>query len=536
MSHELRTPLTSVLGFAALLADGLGSALEPRHARYLENIRESGNQLLRLINNLLDQAKIEAGRMDLQLEPASLDAIVESALSMMEGYGATRGVHLSASSAREVPAIVVDVAKLRQAILNLLSNAIKFSGRGSEVEVRTRFLPARSPSVDSDTYEIVVADQGPGIEPADQERIFEPFRQLATRGETVPGTGLGLSIARQFIALLGGVARSRVGGRRGAAFRIRLPVDATARAQGARRTARRRDVRPRAIGRGWSCSSRTAGDSRRWPAISNARVSSRCVRPTATRRAGCCASCGRRWSRSTSIPARLEAWTTLLALEHDLSRAGTPLVLFAFAAGSERGVAASFERLLHAPASGGELVSALEIATAGIGTGGGRKAAREPGRRAVWLACRPAQRPARARSGARRRPASPAQRPASPSRALAQAAGGEFGAIVVDLADRPPAASSWPSSCRPGEPPTSAWIALAPAELTSSERKRLVEFVESAAGSGRSGGRSGGLRVTRGAPRRRGPTASRRRARETERAGRAGQLSTWQRSRRTETV
>ena len=143
MSHELRTPLTSVLGFAALLADGLGGALEPRHARYLENIRESGNQLLRLINNLLDQAKIEAGRMDLQLEPASLESIVESALSMMEGYGATRGVHLAAQLGGDVPAIVVDVAKLRQAILNLLSNAIKFSGRGSAVEVRTRFLPGR---------------------------------------------------------------------------------------------------------------------------------------------------------------------------------------------------------------------------------------------------------------------------------------------------------------------------------------------------------------------------------------------------------
>ena len=501
MSHELRTPLTSVLGFAALLADGLASALEPRHARYLENIRESGNQLLRLINNLLDQAKIEAGRMDLQLEPARLDAIVESALSMMEGYGASHGVNLRATLASEVPAIVVDVAKLRQAILNLLSNAIKFSGRGSEVEVRTRFLPAEPSVVETDAYEIVVADHGPGIEPADQERIFEPFRQLAPRGESVPGTGLGLSIARQFIALLGGVLEVESDVGNGAAFRIRLPVDATVRGEGAGRTARAAQTldpatgdRPRVVvlepDRGRFTT--VAGDLERQgflavraPDSDEARRMLRELRPAVV---------------AVDInPARLEAWTALLALERDLSRTETPLVLFAFAAGSERGVAASFARLLHAPAAGSELVTALALATTGPIRPAVEKGRGSSGSRPVWLA-----------SGSRNAPPEldselaqagfPAQRRAMQSRVLAQAAGGEFGAIVVDLADRHAGGFEMAVDLQGGRATGVAWIALAPEELTSSERKRLVEFVESAAGSAGAAVAAAAMRVTLGAP------------------------------------
>ncbi len=503
MSHELRTPLTSVLGFAALLSDGLASALEPRHARYLENIRESGNQLLRLINNLLDQAKIEAGRMDLQLEPARLDAIIESALSMMEGYGATRGVSLRATLASEVPVIVVDVAKLRQAILNLLSNAIKFSGKGSEVEVRTRFLPAAQSALDADAYEIVVADQGPGIGPEDQERIFEPFRQLAPRGETVPGTGLGLSIARQFVALLGGglEVESAVGN--GAAFRIRLPVDATVHARGSRREVPAAHTvepgaqdRPRVVvlepDRGRFTV--VAGDLERQgflavraPDSEEGRRMLRELRPAVV---------------AVDInPARLEAWTALLTLERDLARAGTPLVLFAFAAGSERGVAASFERLLHAPASGNELVAALQLATLGpvrLPAEGRRTAA---GGRPVWLASGPRNAPPDLDADLSQA-GFPAQRPAMQSRALALAASGEFGAIVVDLADRHAGGFEMAVDLQSGRAAGVAWIALAPEELTSSERKRLVEFVESAAGSAGAAVAAAAIRVTPARPER----------------------------------
>ena len=498
MSHELRTPLTSVLGFAALLADGLGSALEPRHARYLENIRESGNQLLRLINNLLDQAKIEAGRMDLQLEPASLEAIAESALSMMEGYGATRGVHLKASFEREVPAIVVDVAKLRQAILNLLSNAIKFSGRGSEVELRTRFLPAAESVLEDDSYEIVVADQGPGIEPADQERIFEPFRQLAARGETVAGTGLGLAIARQFIALLGGALEVESAAGEGAAFRILLPVDATTRAAGRPGTgapARSRRGRsaaggrsragPRAIHRGRR-GPRTPG----FPRGAGARQ--RRGPPHAARTA---AGGGGRRHRPRASGGLDDA-----ARPRARSRAG-----------GDTARPVRFRRRQRAR-RGGEL--RMRAARTGFGRRarggapahvGGKtstcRAARSltPGRRAVWLAAGPRNAPPEldpelGTAGFT------AQRPVTQSRAQAQAAGGEFSAIVVDLSDRATGGFEMAVELQGGRASDCAWIALAPAELTSSERKRLVEYVEGAAASGGAAVAAAALRVTRGVP------------------------------------
>ena len=498
MSHELRTPLTSVLGFAALLADGLAQAIEPRHARYLENIRESGNQLLRLINNLLDQAKIEAGRMDLQLEPASLDAIVESALSMMEGYGSTRGVHLTAHFGTRVPAIIVDVAKLRQAILNLLSNAIKFSGKGTAVEVRTRFLPGDESGLGVDSYEIVVADQGPGIEPAEQQRIFEPFHQVATRGESAPGTGLGLSIARQFIALLGGTLEVNSAVGKGAAFRIVLPVDAAARAQRTREPALASELggsdRPRVVvlepDRGRFTT--VAGDLERQgflavraPDSEEGRRMVRELRPAVV--------------AIDIFPARLEAWASLRALEADLARAGTPLVLFAFASGSGRGVAASFERMLPAPVSAGELIAALQLATPEASRPGSGGRGAQSARRACWLA-----------AGERNAPPEldsellaagfPVYRPTTPSRAQAQAAGGEFAAVAVDLADRSVGGFELAVELQAGRSRELAWIALVPEELTSSERKRLVEYVEGAVGSVGAAVAAAAIRVTREAP------------------------------------
>ena len=196
--------------------------------------------------------------------------------------------------------------------------------------------------------------------------------------------------------------------------------------------------------------------------------------------------------------ARLDAWTTLLALEHDLSRSGVPLVLFAFAAGSERGVAASFERSLHAPASGSELVAAL--AAAGLRESvlpveGGPAS---PSRIQIWLA-----------SGTRNAPPELdleltragflTHRRAVPSRALAQAAGCESGAIVVDLADRRAGGLEMAVEGQTGRTSAVVWIALLAEELTSSERKRLVEYVESASGSAGAAVAAAAIRVTRGA-------------------------------------
>ena len=168
VSHELKTPVALIKGYAQTLArpDAEWDGATARAG--LQIIEEEADRLESLINNLLDQAKIEAGRMDLQLEPTSPGAIAESALSMMEGYGATRGVHLKASFGREVPAIVVDVAKLRQALLNLLSNALKFTPEGSvQVVVERGFGQVT----------VQVVDTGLGIRPEDQAKLFQKFVQ-----------------------------------------------------------------------------------------------------------------------------------------------------------------------------------------------------------------------------------------------------------------------------------------------------------------------------------------------------------------------
>jgi hypothetical protein len=195
-------------------------------------------------------------------------------------------------------------------------------------------------------------------------------------------------------------------------------------------------------------------------------------------------------------PARLDAWTTLLALEHDLSRAGTPLVLFACAAGSERGVAASFECLLRGPASASELVSALQRAAAAGDPGAARGRVGRAGRRAVWLASGPRNAPPELDSELAQAGFS-THRPATLGRGTAQASGGEFGAIVVDLADRTAGGLEMAVEMQAGRASDSAWIALAPAELTSSERKRLIEYVESASGPAGSAVAAAAVRVTR---------------------------------------
>jgi len=224
-SHELRTPLTAILGFSELLERSLGERLEGRDRRYLGNVRESGELLLRQINNLLDQLKLEAGRMEIHLDEISLVSMLESVASLMEGYALHRGVRIEVRAADDLPLVRVDVAKLRQVLMNLLSNAVKFSPAGetvtiSAVGVSREASPWRVPA-----YEISIRDRGPGI-PADAvETIFEPYRQLE-RGETlVPGTGLGLPIARQFVELLGGSIDLHSEPGHGSLFRVLMPCD-----------------------------------------------------------------------------------------------------------------------------------------------------------------------------------------------------------------------------------------------------------------------------------------------------------------------
>ena len=198
MSHEIRTPLTCVIGFADLLTlPGVGEA---EAAEFARSIRQSGQLLLSLINNILDLSKLEAGRLELDPLPFSPAELLRRVVEILEpsarGKGLTVTVELDPSLAAEDP--VGDAARLEQVLVNLVGNAVKFTREGG-VTVR-----ARRVREDGDWLELAVADTGPGIPPARREEIFEPFTQLAAgRGQPM-GSGLGLAIARRLARAMGG--------------------------------------------------------------------------------------------------------------------------------------------------------------------------------------------------------------------------------------------------------------------------------------------------------------------------------------------
>jgi len=218
VSHELRTPLNSILGFADLLKDQASPGTEPKALRYLTNIINSGNHLLDLINDLLDLAKIEAGKMEVRSEPLSLTDMFEALTSLLKPLAEQKQLSIVSRVAAEMPIIRTDAAKLQQVLYNYLSNAIKFSPAGARIEL---FAERDG----DDNIRLTVADRGPGIEPEKQSLIFEKFRQLdgsVTRQHG--GTGLGLAISKELAALLGGSVGVRSTPGEGATFWITIPL------------------------------------------------------------------------------------------------------------------------------------------------------------------------------------------------------------------------------------------------------------------------------------------------------------------------
>lgn len=194
MSHELRTPLNAVIGFTAVLLRNKGDVLAPQELAYLQRIRENGTHLLRLINNVLDLSKVEAGKMEVRREPVPLQPFIESTLAQLAG-GVPSPVTLKAQVPRGLQPLLTDPDKLRQVVINLVGNAVKFTPRGSVTVWVAGDDEGRPVRLD-------VIDTGIGI-PADrQEAIFEAFQQ-AEGGLTYGGTGLGLTISRSLAELLG---------------------------------------------------------------------------------------------------------------------------------------------------------------------------------------------------------------------------------------------------------------------------------------------------------------------------------------------
>ena len=216
MSHELRTPLNAILGFSNMMRRDphLPDALRQN----LDIINRSGEHLLTLINNVLDMAKIEAGRVQLENAPFDLGAMVRDVTDMMDMRAQDKGLQLLLDQTSLFPRYIIgDEARLRQVLINLVGNAIKFTEQGG-VTVR---LGTRNNKIAHLLIE--VEDSGPGIAAEDQQRLFEPFIQLNGQGEN-KGTGLGLTITRQFVQMMGGhiSLESTLG--EGSMFRVDLPL------------------------------------------------------------------------------------------------------------------------------------------------------------------------------------------------------------------------------------------------------------------------------------------------------------------------
>jgi signal transduction histidine kinase len=216
MSHELRTPLNAIIGFSEVLAEGMFGEINDKQAEYLRDILDSGRHLLSLINDILDLSKIEAGRMELELEDFDLPGAIDNALTLVRERAGRRGIALGRAIDGRVGTIRADERKVKQVLLNLLSNATKFTPEGGRVDVRA--------AVNDTMLEVSVADTGVGIAPEDQEAVFEEFRQVGTAATKVEGTGLGLALSRKFIELHGGRiwVKSEVGV--GSTFTFTLPL------------------------------------------------------------------------------------------------------------------------------------------------------------------------------------------------------------------------------------------------------------------------------------------------------------------------
>ncbi|HEY2008337.1 MAG TPA: ATP-binding protein [Rhizomicrobium sp.] len=196
MSHELRTPLNAIIGFSDIFRMGLFGTLNEKYLEYAQLINRSGLHLLDIISDVLDMAKIEAGRFDLHLEELDVDRIVADSVAMVLHRSPTRNPTILVTGARNV-SVVADERAMKQILLNLLSNAVKFCGDVGRIEVH--LAPADG------TLCLEVRDDGPGISPEDIKRLGQPFEQVTTDARLARGgTGLGLALVRGLAARHGG--------------------------------------------------------------------------------------------------------------------------------------------------------------------------------------------------------------------------------------------------------------------------------------------------------------------------------------------
>ena len=214
MSHELRTPINAIIGYNTLLLDHIYGPLNDKQTHGLQRTHKAANHLLELVNDVLDLSKIEAGKIELTLQPVPFPSIIEDLFITVRPLADEHETNLELRVVGTPKAIISDPRRVRQILLNLLSNAIKF-GKGKPILVETRLTSA-------DHIEVAVTDHGEGIDPDDLPRIFDEFVQLSN-SQQLGGTGLGLPISKRLSSLLGGElhVESQLG--HGSTFRLSLP-------------------------------------------------------------------------------------------------------------------------------------------------------------------------------------------------------------------------------------------------------------------------------------------------------------------------
>ena len=216
VNHELRTPLSSIIGYTRLLQRETAGRITSLQRENLADLRRNAERLLRLIDGLLDFAKIEAGKMDVQIEPVKIEELIQTTVATVEPMLDGSSVCLVRDVPPSMAPLATDREKLRQIILNLLGNSVKFTDRG---EIRI------SACQENGHFKLAVADTGIGIEKADMDRIFEEFDRGRLQNDgNYRGTGLGLAIVKRLVELLGGsiAVESEVG--RGSTFTVTLPM------------------------------------------------------------------------------------------------------------------------------------------------------------------------------------------------------------------------------------------------------------------------------------------------------------------------
>ena len=216
MSHELRTPLNAIIGFSEVLIDGLVGELPADQLDYIGEVYRSGHHLLSLINDILDLSKIEAGKMELELETILLEPVIANAFAIMRERATKGNVTLRCTIAPELVSILADGRKFRQIVYNLLSNAVKFTPQGGGVELE---LTSQGAMV-----ELAVIDSGIGIAEAKLARLFRPFEQLDSGlARRFEGTGLGLVMVKNLVELHAGTFGVESEPGKGSRFWVRLP-------------------------------------------------------------------------------------------------------------------------------------------------------------------------------------------------------------------------------------------------------------------------------------------------------------------------